>query len=505
VIDQQPVASGGGPRDSTYDVRIWAVKKIPSTRTGGRRAATYRLRWVVAGKVKSANFTTVALAESRRAELLAAARRGEAFDVATGLPVSASRPAPVEQVTQSWWDWAITYADLKWPTLAPHSRLSLAEALTTITIAVAVEDASRPAAAELRRAMMQWAFITVRRAKGEPPHDLIGPLTWLSRHTLSLRDVADPVRLRVVLDALARKLDATPAAPSTVARKRAVLFNALDIAVERGLLDSNPLTSIRWSPPKIAVAVDPACVVNPDQARSLLAAVAQVGGISDAPAPKKGARGKRRAPTTEVQRKVPAGGPLVAFFGCLYYAGLRPGEALALLETDLELPEAEDTWGVLRVARNDPEITTTWTDSGRREARQLKHRARGEVRPVPCYPPLVALLRQHLATYGTGPDGGLFRGARGGVIKESVYTEVWQAARRRTLTPAQVASPLVKRPYDLRHSCVSTWLAAGVEPTQIAEWVGHSVAVLLRVYAHVLPGRDEIAKQRIDALLQHKA
>jgi integrase len=44
-------------------------------------------------------------------------------------------------------------------------------------------------------------------------------------------------------------------------------------------------------------------------------------------------------------------------------------------------------------------------------------------------------------------------------------------------------SPLDRRPYDLRHTCLSTWLNGGVYPTQVAEWAGHSVDVLLRIYA----------------------
>ncbi len=38
---------------------------------------------------------------------------------------------------------------------------------------------------------------------------------------------------------------------------------------------------------------------------------------------------------------------------------------------------------------------------------------------------------------------------------------------------------LAKTPYSLRHACVSTWLDGGVPPTQVAEWAGHSVDVLL--------------------------
>jgi hypothetical protein len=59
----------------------------------------------------------------------------------------------------------------------------------------------------------------------------------------------------------------------------------------------------------------------------------------------------------------------------------------------------------------------------------------------------------------------------------------------------------VKRPYDLRHACVSVWLAAGVEPTRVAAWAGHSVAVLLRVYAKFLDGGEQDARAKVERLL----
>ncbi|MEI2809542.1 MAG: hypothetical protein V9F00_04900 [Nocardioides sp.] len=47
---------------------------------------------------------------------------------------------------------------------------------------------------------------------------------------------------------------------------------------------------------------------------------------------------------------------LVAFFGCMYYAALRPSEALALTVDDLELPDPADPdgdgWGHLFHAHN---------------------------------------------------------------------------------------------------------------------------------------------------------
>ena len=67
---------------------------------------------------------------------------------------------------------------------------------------------------------------------------------------------------------------------------------------------------------------------------------------------------------------------------------------------------------------------------------------------------------------------------------------------------AEQASPLARRPYDLRHACLSTWLNGGVYPTQVAEWGGHSVDVLLRIYAKCIVGQDELAKRRISEALR---
>ena len=52
---------------------------------------------------------------------------------------------------------------------------------------------------------------------------------------------------------------------------------------------------------------------------------------------------------------------------------------------------------------------------------------------------------------------------------------------------------------DLRHAAVSRWLNAGVPPTQVAEWAGHSVRVLLTVYAKCIVGEEQRALRLIDA------
>ncbi len=256
-------------------------------------------------------------------------------------------------------------------------------------------------------------------------------------------------------------------------RQRGVLVNLAEYAVERGLLVKNPLTAIAWKAPKTVKGVDRRVVVNPGQARALLAAVS---------------------------RQKPSGPSLVAFFGSMYFAALRPAEAATLRKSNLALPA--EGWGELLLESSTPEAGASWTDSGlRREERQLKHRAKGETRVVPCAPELTALLHEHLETFGTGPDGLLFRGVRGGQLAESTYCRTWRRAREDALTAEETASPLARRPYDLRHAAVSTWLNAGVPSTQVAEWAGHSVAVLLQIYAKCIAGQQDAARRRIAAAL----
>jgi hypothetical protein len=62
--------------------------------------------------------------------------------------------------------------------------------------------------------------------------------------------------------------------------------------------------------------------------------------------------------------------------------------------------------------------------------------------------------------------------------------------------PRRYVSPLAKRADDLRHTC------GGVPPVQVAEWAGHSVSVLLKVYAKCIDGQDQIAKRRIEDALR---
>jgi site-specific recombinase XerD len=108
---------------------------------------------------------------------------------------------------------------------------------------------------------------------------------------------------------------------------------------------------------------------------------------------------------------------------------------------------------------------------------------------VPVPPDLTQLLWEHIERYGFAADGRLFRGTRGGQLPMITYTRAWRAARRTALTEDTQATPLAARPYDLRHAAVSTGLSGGADPALVAEWAGHSLAVLMEVYAARLDGQ----------------
>ncbi len=452
---------------TSYQIKFWDIRKISDT-TRGR----YRVRWATSGREHCKSFATKALADAFLTTLKDAARGGTPFDPATGLPAP---PRPAGPADLTWYEHARAYAQMKWPGLAAKSRRATAEALTTITLALTEQHGTFPDPAVARRALFSYAFNAAHA--GRPlPGEITRALAWIATASLPVAALEEPATVRAALNACARQLDGKPAAATTTRRKRAVFANAVGYAVELRLLPANPLDRIQWKAPAVAETVDRRSVANPAQAQALLKAVRAQG---------------------------PRGEHMEAFFGCLYYAALRPAEAVALRDTDCVLPARG--WGRIDLAASAPRAGTEWTDDGAsRQERGLKHRAATETRSIPIPPVLARMLRAHIARYGTGPGGRLFRTARGGPLNDTGYGEVWQRARPLALTPAQQASPLARRPYDLRHAAVSLWLNAGVPATEVARRAGHGVAVLLKVYANCIDGQAGPANQRIsDALDGH--
>lgn len=449
---------------NSYQVQVWEI-----TKRADRKSRPWRVRWSVDGERFEELFRTKALATSFRSELVKAANDGVPFDRKTGRTVAEGRA----RNTTTCYAHFRAYIEVKWGRAAAKSRRSIAEGLVSATLLLLSDRRrGRPDEAVIRRALYLYGY-NPPRWKADVPAEDAAALAWVERASIPVATLADLEVVRRVLDGLCVRLDGGPAAAATVSRKRATLYNALGYAVERDLLDANPIDRVQWTAPEVAQAIDRRVVASPAQAVALLDGVRSLG---------------RRAER------------VVAFFGCLYYAGMRPSEAADLREADCVLPDKG--WGRVTLAETNPYAGSHWTDDGRsHERRGLKHRASTETRDYPIPPQLVELLRRHLEQFGTAPDGRFFSGLHGGPLASSIYGRWWALARERVLTPAQVVSPLARRPYDLRHAAATLWLNAGVPPTEVARRLGHSVAVLLKIYANCIDGDDDGLNERIGGAL----
>jgi len=442
----------------------------------GKQGTTYTVRWMVDGEECRQPHPSLSLADAFRSAIITAIRNGEPFDSESGLPLSMMKKTSATTC----YAFFTEYAAMKWKRISGMHRSNIAKALTKATMALLRDTSHDFDPATMRTALREWAFnaSTVRK---DQPADVSLILAWVSRNSSTMDAWADPASVRAVLDALSTKLDGTPAAGSCTRREIGILNTALDYAAELDLIDQNPLKTVKKPKAKVSKAIDKRSLLNHRHAMRLLAQV-------------------KRAPRT--------GWKLHAFFATLYYAGLRPEEAAGLHVQDLQLPE--EGWGEILVHEAAPEPGSQWSDSGKpRDRRGLKGRAAGDTRPVPAHPSLVKILRRYIQDPGSAhaprqplkPADALFPGDRGGDLAGSVYRRAWNKARVAVLTDQETASPMGKRVYDLRHTCLTNWLNSGVPAPKVAEWAGNSVPVLLAVYAKCISGQDDDLKKRIEGQL----
>lgn len=329
---------------------------------------------------------------------MTAARDGEPFDENTGLPASELRA--IKQRT-TWYDLAHEYLEQRWDRTPGNTRRTLADAFATITPALVRPGVAYPEPRVLRRALYSWAF-NKKAWEKEPVEEWRQALDWMKRNSLPVSALAEADVLRRALDALCLKLDGKEAAAKTARRKRAAFNEVLNIAVEKGYFTENPLSGLRWNAPAVNEEVDPAAVPNPAQVARLLAAVAQQRG---------------RDPHLE------------AFFGCMYYAAMRPAEVIHLRFEQCHLPDSG--WGMLNLSGGVVTSGKEWTDGGSvHKVHSHKRRAATATRPVPIPPQLVRMLHAHIERFGVAPDGRLFRNQAGNYVDAAAYGTTWARARK---------------------------------------------------------------------------
>ncbi|MHB8695416.1 MAG: tyrosine-type recombinase/integrase [Solirubrobacteraceae bacterium] len=159
----------------------------------------------------------------------------------------------------------------------------------------------------------------------------------------------------------------------------------------------------------------------------------------------------------------------------LAYAGLRPGEALALQWRDVR----EQTIRVERAVSLGEE----------KDTKTAAHRT------VRLLPPLAADLREWRMRSGRPGDKALiFPSATGTVWSQPAYQSWRRRVFKRSLDGAGIEHA---RPYDLRHSFASLLVHEGRSVIYVARQLGHDARLTPSTYGHVMDEFEDAP--RLDA------
>jgi len=260
--------------------------------------------------------------------------------------------------------------------------------------------------------------------------------------------------------------------PGTIGKARTLLSSVLRHAAESGAIVANPLSLVRAPKSAPLDAVQP---LSPGTVERIRWAMLN-------PAPREitassaGQRTRRRyelpAPGTPQTRQRDA-----LIVSILAYAGLRPGELRALPLDGFR----ENTILVQRAANPDGSSKPT---------KNKQHRT------VRLLSALAQDVREHKLAIGRPPGRTLILLDDEGKPWDKNSWQMWRADRWAPACRAVGLDP-VPRPYDLRHGFASLLLAEGRQPIWIAKQLGHSLAVFLSTYAHLIDEYED--REKIDA------
>jgi len=186
------------------------------------------------------------------------------------------------------------------------------------------------------------------------------------------------------------------------------------------------------------------------------------------------------------------GDRLEALYSVALALGLRQGEALGLMWSDIDLDV-----GMLRVRRASQRIPHQGT--------QLVETKTARSRRTLVMPPTVInALRAHRARQATERLAAgkrwidldlVFPSDRGTLADGPNVTHRFHKLLQRAGLPPM-------RFHGLRHACASLLLVQGVHPRVVMETLGHSqISLTMNTYSHVLPVLQREAADRMEAVL----
>jgi integrase len=425
-------------RRPVQDVRFWSVQ---DRRGHQRTKKPYLVRWVVGGERFSESFLTRATADRYRSNLIVAHQRGEWFDPRTGEPDTWAPSTEAQQVHT----WARRWVADEWQDWAPRTRTSIVESLARF-IPLTVDPEAPPSPAGLRKHLTTTLPPDAEIPDAETER-------WLNRWVLSIGALTKEL-LADVDRQLGLNSAGEPYAAATAGRYRKNAKACIRRAVELDQIPADP-----WPPtPKGR---------NSRKARRKRKSV----DVRRLPTPKTMAQILRAIPN-----KHPGSLKYQVLTAIVYYAGLRPSEAVMLRPRSLELPESG--WGTIWVVE---------ADDGFDQSADPKT---GD-RAVPIPPELVAMLRWWIEHHAIGPDDLMFRTRN----DRRPHPSVWGRLLHKAC--AKIGVPRIKV-YDCRHARATTWLADGVALGTVARWLGHTVETLVSTYIQALQGDDTEGRKLVD-------
>jgi integrase len=186
-----------------------------------------------------------------------------------------------------------------------------------------------------------------------------------------------------------------------------------------------------------------------------------------------------------------AGDPLEALYVLALHAGLRSGELLALKWADVDLDA-----GRLSVNRTVRHMIGLGAVEG--EPKSARSR-----RNVLLTPLAIAALRRHRTRQAAQRLRATYWDDLDLIFTNEVGRHVQtNNLRLRSFLPLldRAGVPAI-RFHDLRHSCATLLLLAGVHVKVVSEMLGHSnIGLTLDTYSHVLPSMQADAVAKMEAL-----
>lgn len=309
---------------------------------------------------------------------------------------------------------------------------------------------------------------------------------WLAEQQVLLARGAwvDPAGAKVSFEKYARWWVRTqPCRPSTLERRRSIVERHLVPRFGRFQLGALPRREINSFVRELEGTLAAGTVRN---VIKVLAAIYNTA-IEDqvvAVSPVKGVK----LPPVDTDITIPTRDEIDALFGACPSryrisislaagAGLRSGEVRGLTVDRVDF--------LRRRLLIDRQLVTTSTGS---VLGPVKTRHSNRTVPVASW--IVDDLAHHVEQHHLGAGDLLLTNEWGMPIARQRWTEIWRRVQR--------DAGVKVRFHDLRHWCASSMLSDGVPVPQAAKMLGHTPAVLLSTYAHVLEGDDDRARAAME-------